>query len=103
MVPVEDQVQNMEAIEKFMSSQKSFLGGEEDKLEFDIADFQELRRNLALSKESVKLAEKCLTSIEERSQNRKKDVCVQQEAIPAVSRVLAEVKAFARSTAVSHD
>jgi hypothetical protein len=100
MVLGEDQVQNMEVIEKFTASQKSFLVRAENKLESDSADYQELRRNIALQKESLKLAEKCLTYMEEKQKNQEDDVRAQQEACSAVSMAVAEAKASARATEV---
>jgi hypothetical protein len=101
VLAVEDQVRNMELVENFRGSQESYLGRAANKLESDRSDHQELRRNLALQKECVKLAEKALSVLEEKTRKQEDEVRQQQRECTSVSGPIANVKAFARAIEVS--
>jgi hypothetical protein len=101
MLAVEDQVHYLELIENFRGSQESYLLRAANKLDSDQSDHQELRRNLALQKECVKLAEKALSVLEQKSRIQGEDVLQQQRECTSVSGPIANVKAFARAIEVS--
>ena len=92
----------MELVENFRGSQESFLGRAANKIDSDRGDHQELRRNLALQKEFIKLAEKALSALEEKNRNQEEDVSRQQLECTSVSGPIAHVKAFARTIEVSN-
>jgi hypothetical protein len=102
MIAVEDQVQNMERIENFRSSQESFMGRAANKLRSDRGEHQELRHYIAIQKEFVKLAEKAVSALEEKTENQDEDLRRQQEECTSVSEPIANVKAFARAMEVSY-